>query len=261
MTPNQLVQAVANCTDISPETIVQHDRNLVVAGLRTKGGRGTSAAQVTHLDGARLLAAAMGSVRVKDSVNAVLDHENTAPDLLRCKGSLADLPIPEVASLPLDHNFVEALAAIVAGAERSKLSKGSDAGWQIFESIRVTVSYPWVRAVISFYDADPEYGDGKLICEMAYEPSVSRKHIPMRSKDDAEAYREWWKVESAERTRIDFYQAGFDIICIEQLRRLKGISLIMLAGAFLKGGLHPDSVEKVPKKKRARAGGSVEDET
>jgi hypothetical protein len=75
MTPGQLVHAVSIALDIPEETVVQHDRNLVVAGLRTKGGRGRSAPDVTPLDAARLLIAALASIRIKDSVEAVLAFE------------------------------------------------------------------------------------------------------------------------------------------------------------------------------------------
>jgi len=236
MTPIQLVEAVAACTGLSKETVVQHDRNLVVAGLRTKGGRGKSAAKVTHRDGARLLTAALGALRVKDSAGTVHEHESTALDLVRCEFNLTDAPIPAVANLSPDHNFVEALTAIIAAADDPAMDADFPKASEFFQHIHVTVSYPWTAAEITFYDDDAEYGDGKVICRLGYQPSVSRKQIPMRSKDDVVAYKAWWEVESEARKRADFWQPMFDVICIEQKRRIKGDSLLVLASAFRHDG-------------------------
>jgi hypothetical protein len=125
MTPGQLVKAVALALDVPEETVVQHDRNLVVAGLRTKGGRGRSAPAVTALDAARLLVAVLGSVRAKDSVSVVRYFEEarfrkprrdvTVPDigddLFREKFS-----DPAIDALPANHNFVEGVAALIGDA-------------------------------------------------------------------------------------------------------------------------------------------------
>ena len=67
MTPGQLVKAVAIALDIPEETVTQHDRNLVVAGLRTTGARGRNAPDVTSLDAARLMVASLAAIRVEDS--------------------------------------------------------------------------------------------------------------------------------------------------------------------------------------------------
>ena len=55
--PGELVRTIAEVLGIPEATVTVLDRNLVVAGLRTKRGRGPSAAEVTTLDGARLLIA------------------------------------------------------------------------------------------------------------------------------------------------------------------------------------------------------------
>jgi hypothetical protein len=77
MTPGQLVKAVAIALDVPEETVTQHDRNLVVAGLRTKGGRGRSAPAVTPMDAARLFVATLASIRIRDSAEVVRSFENT----------------------------------------------------------------------------------------------------------------------------------------------------------------------------------------
>src|SRR6516225_7202918 len=60
-TPGELVHAVAGALGISQATVVQYDRSLAAVGLRTKSGRGPSAAQVTSQDAANLLIAICGA--------------------------------------------------------------------------------------------------------------------------------------------------------------------------------------------------------
>jgi len=133
MTPGQLVNAVSIALDVPEETVVQHDRNLVVAGLRTKGGRGRSAPQVTPLDAARLLVATLASFRTKDSVTTVKQFERAIfepPDRPRYF-LLAGIEMREdadpdaakridsaILNLPPTHNLVDALGAIIRDAGR-----------------------------------------------------------------------------------------------------------------------------------------------
>ena len=60
-TPGMLVQVMADTLGISAPTVTQYDRVLSENGLRSKGGRGTSAAKVTAKDAANLLIALMAS--------------------------------------------------------------------------------------------------------------------------------------------------------------------------------------------------------
>jgi hypothetical protein len=151
MTPGQLVKAVAIALDVSEETVTQHDRNLVVAGLRTKGGRGRSAPDVTPLDAARLFISTLWSVRAKDSVEtvkraegAIFDPQDHWAEYLKEHGKVAlekakeeaarreeavrkelGYSIPErerfaddpaIAALPQTHNLVEAIASLISHA-------------------------------------------------------------------------------------------------------------------------------------------------
>src|SRR5215813_2522138 len=75
--PGQLVRKVSELLGISEASIVQHDRNLVVAGLRSKSGRGSSAARMIARDAAHLLVAVLGSHHVKDSVQSVHGYRET----------------------------------------------------------------------------------------------------------------------------------------------------------------------------------------
>lgn len=58
-TPGELVKVIAEVLGVPEPTVVVHDRNLVIAGLRTKGGRGRSAASVTTADGTNVLFATL----------------------------------------------------------------------------------------------------------------------------------------------------------------------------------------------------------
>jgi hypothetical protein len=140
VTPGQFVRTMSIILEVPEETVTQHDRNLVMAGLRTKGGRGPSAPHVTHLDAARLLAATIGSVRTKDSAETVgaferamlrgaMDWSNI-PSMAHIPKryiparramdwsdiSMAHIPkrhIPAMEQLPKRHSFVGALASII----------------------------------------------------------------------------------------------------------------------------------------------------
>jgi len=111
MTPGQLVKAVSIALDVPVETVVQHDRNLVVAGLRTTGARGSNAPSVTHRDAARLIASILGSVKVKESASVVRRLEEAKNS--GGKKEYVSLPLPRFAELPVNHSFIDALTAII----------------------------------------------------------------------------------------------------------------------------------------------------
>jgi len=128
MTPGELVQTVAKVLGIPEATIVVHDRNLVVAGLRSKYGRGRGAAKVTVRDAAHLLTAILGSEQVKDSVDAVERYSETQPQRsLSSKKLYADIGIKELAALPPDHSFVDALETLIQCAAGGSLQLATEA--------------------------------------------------------------------------------------------------------------------------------------
>jgi hypothetical protein len=120
--PGQLVRKVSELLGIAEASIVQHDRNLVVAGLRSKGGRGTSAARMTARDAAHLLVAVLGSHHVKDSVQTVRRYSETRLSEYLSTG-YQDSSIATLTSLPPDHSFVDAVEAIVAAAADGSLGR------------------------------------------------------------------------------------------------------------------------------------------
>jgi hypothetical protein len=129
MTPGQLVKAISIALDTPEEVVVQHDRNLAVAGLRTTGARGRNAPHVTYLDAARVIAATLGSIRTKDSVETVRKMENSRPSDTGVK-----VPIREIVELPFEHSFVDALASMIK--KTSEALSSSDKSWPVLAYLR-----------------------------------------------------------------------------------------------------------------------------
>jgi hypothetical protein len=124
-TPGQLVQAMAGVLGIPATTVSQYDRQLAEAGLRTTGGRGTSAAKVTATDAANLLIAILGSPVSGASISA-------ARQICKSLGSLpasaystkakrfGKFGFQTLATLPPTHTFREAVAKLIEGASRGE---------------------------------------------------------------------------------------------------------------------------------------------
>ena len=126
--PGELVNKMAEVLGVPQPTVVQHDRHLAVAGLRTRGGRGRSAAKMTPRDAAHLLVAVMGSgafgmPQAKDTV-----------ETLKTVGGLVSLNLhpqhtfkfdkatfPELSSLPERHCFVDAVERLIDCARDGSL--------------------------------------------------------------------------------------------------------------------------------------------
>lgn len=114
--PGELVHTVAQVLGIPKGTVIQHDRNLASAGLRTKGGRGRSAARVTARDAAYLLIAICGApisgASVKETVTTCKRYS-----ALRAYGlgnfSRLKSQLPTLATLPDGHSFRDAIAALI----------------------------------------------------------------------------------------------------------------------------------------------------
>ena len=126
-TPGELVRDMAAAFGVSEATVAVHDRNLAIAGLRTKLGRGTSAAKMTPRDAANLTVAIMGSAEVRDSVIAVKRYAATRsapPDIVKYKGRKPSVPqIPELITLPEGHTFTQALEAIYTAVISGSLAR------------------------------------------------------------------------------------------------------------------------------------------
>src|SRR5438067_4151117 len=103
--PGELVWKLSELLAIPEPTIVQYDRNLVVAGLRSKSGRGPSAARMTPRDAARLLVAILGSDRVKNSAQTAQRYNETRLHKATSAG-YEHSGIAALINLQPDHSFV-----------------------------------------------------------------------------------------------------------------------------------------------------------
>jgi hypothetical protein len=118
------MQAVSEATGVALATVVDLDRRLVTAKLRTKGGRGLNAARMTALDAARLLTAVLASPQSNRAAEAVQRYGQTKPDkVLSSEKLFATTSLVELASQPASHSFVDGLAGLIASAATGSLAK------------------------------------------------------------------------------------------------------------------------------------------
>jgi hypothetical protein len=117
------MQTISDATGLPLATVVDADRRLVKGGLRTKGGRGFSVAQMAPLDAARLLTALLASTMTNASVEAVQRYIQTHADKSRSSEKLfAATGLADLAELPARHGFVDALEALIASAATGSLA-------------------------------------------------------------------------------------------------------------------------------------------
>jgi hypothetical protein len=220
LTPGQMIKAVSVALEVPEETVAQIDRVLVVAGLRTKGGRGPSAPHVTHRDAARLIAAVMGSVMVKDSASMVSSLEATTKSSEMSSG----LPPPKLVSLHRlskgRHTFVDGLAALIEDADTPEMFENFQEFTRLFAGITVSVTSPGTDALI--HGAIP-----------------------------------FWTIRYHERGhRMAKTEVGLfdlDFFPLHQRREMHGISLMILGLCFQKGPVL--SVDAAYRAWKARPGG------
>lgn len=145
-TPAQLMHAISSLTGVPLPTIVVIDRELLEGNLRTKGGRGLSAAQMTPLDAARILTAVLASAQANTSVEAVERYAKTRLDGAQSNyKAFFTTKLDDLASLPERHSFVDALAALILSASTGSLArlaeKSEDGGMphiEVFAFTRAT---------------------------------------------------------------------------------------------------------------------------
>ena len=122
-TPGQLVKCIAEALNIPEPSVVQYDRLLAESGLRSKGGRGTSAAKVTAVDAANLLIAIMGSPVIGASIKPAIEVCRTYGRLpLKVGGNSENLKtfrtlgLTTISKLPTSHTLRDGIAALIEGA-------------------------------------------------------------------------------------------------------------------------------------------------
>jgi len=228
VTPGELVKAISIALDVPEETVVQHDRNLAVAGLRTTGARGRNAPHVTYLDAARVIVAMLGSVRTKDSVETVRKFETAKFDPVKVDWQemaanaralgfkisymdIADLnrkADPAIDALPQAHNFIEGVAAVISAA--SCPIEDLDLHLQRFAEM-------WIE------------------CDSRYTSAT----IAWRNQASAKYQRGWApsKKPGPEQPEMPRHQRWARSYGVHQRRNIYGSAIMLLGKAFRDGGL------------------------
>src|SRR5215211_24315 len=158
-TPGQLVKCIAEALGIPEPSVVQYDRLLAENGLRSKGGRGTSAAKVTAVDAANLLIAIMGSPVTGASIKPAIEICKTYGRLPVKVGQPSEyaktfrsLGLTTLSKLPTSHTLRDGIAALIEAASVGEsliidceddegLVSGPETDWHV--GIRLDGPTPW----------------------------------------------------------------------------------------------------------------------
>jgi hypothetical protein len=223
MMPGQLVKAVSIALDVPEETVVQHDRNLVMAGLRTKGGRGRSAPEVTTLDAARLFIAILGSIRTKDSVDTVKQFERAifqgkyvrlgGAEMRTGEGLRAQEFDNAIVRLPLTHNLIEALAALIDDA--SKPIENLQSFLERFAQLNLSCSSP--------------SGHAKIGEDLFFVKYSSDEASPNRTREEPGLRQILLAPKAPDERR--YFASG-----VQQERSAYGAAIMLLGAAFRENG-------------------------
>lgn len=196
-TPGQLVQVMAGVLGIPKPTVIQYDRVLAEQGLRSKAGRGTSAAKVTSRDAANLLTALAASplfgMSAKDAVRnceayASLPHMPIGKNLNWSK-NFTNFGLSTLAHLPEKHSFGEALTSLIAAVGKGEvfqLPDGERKRFSLATFFEVRFMAPGPHAEI-LIDGTKEFG---LLARLIYATQRSKRNRPrqLRTRSDI------WKI-------------------------------------------------------------------
>ncbi len=179
--PGKLVTAMAEVLGVPAVNVGQHDRNLLAAGKRSRGGRGRSAAKVTAADAANLLIPVAAGSLVRSTVETWQDYA-----LLPLTRSIVDDTAdprsgPWHAFLPKEHTFEQALTALITSAQDGSLGRFRDEQWADaydrrlnFFFLHIEFSGPVPLASISFHSLrskrEDQYWPTFLDADAALEP-------------------------------------------------------------------------------------------
>jgi len=211
--PGQLVEAMADALGLPPATVTQYDRVLAEAGLRSKRGRGTSAAKVTARDAAHLLIAILGAPIEGGSVNQavhICQTYGSMPLLPRFGYSLQafrSFGLSQLKNLPTNHTLADLVEALIGGIAQGhqfkepgrrrkspfddeQLRSGDDQfritlqGPRPWASIRLThdIAEDWMEKMVARDRPSPPP-------ELIYFDAASRQH-PKRRIDGPDMFQE-----------------------------------------------------------------------
>ena len=157
-TPGQLVERMADVLGVPAPTVSQYDRQLAEAGLRTSGGRGTSAAKVTAADAANLLIAILGSPISGASISSARQICETVGALPARKYSdikkIGRYGFRSLGSLPKAHIFRDAVAILIEGVSRGEPYEengGTPSGLRYGHLLSLRVAGPVLSGGIAFH--------------------------------------------------------------------------------------------------------------
>jgi hypothetical protein len=136
-TPGMMVGTMAELMGISEVYMGAYDRELAKNGLRSKSGRGTSAARMGSDDATNLLLAVMSGGQAKEAAQSVRTYANLTPKFQKLsvtKGrevittvdyrsgvDSLGFGIQRVDALPVRHGFGEIIEALIFAAHSGEL--------------------------------------------------------------------------------------------------------------------------------------------
>lgn len=164
-TPAQLMETISLVTGTPMATVIDIDRKLTKAGLRTKGGRGFSAAQMTPRDAAHLLTAMLAAPQSTDAALAVERYMHTCIDEERSsRGLFGATGLGDLVGLTARHGFIDSLVAVIVsatGGGLSQLRRETGGDWkpriEVFAFTRVTRARIRISGLPSRATASVEY--------------------------------------------------------------------------------------------------------
>jgi hypothetical protein len=192
-TPGQLVEAMAISLGIPVATVIQYDRQLAESGLRSRGGRGRSAAAITARDAANLLiaiaASPLAGPTVKEAVRTC-EAYGSLKALQRASwiDRFPKFGLPTLASLPPGHSLGEALTTLIDAVGKGEIFQIRDREGPFTADFCFGVRFegpePWAEIL-----ADGSVGQGKtsqmarLVYTSASAAKGFRKKRPGRGPD------------------------------------------------------------------------------
>jgi hypothetical protein len=180
-TPGELSRTVSRLLGISEPTVMVHDRNLALAGFRTKAGRGRSAPKMTPADAAALLITATASPSLRGSIETFQRYSGLYPRRgrleIRHKDEILEkmvvsaawdlrfLPAPSITGLGTDHTLIEFLTALIAANVSGEIKlashddhniRGQSWDWNLGEppDLKISLRVPFPSAEISISTAN-----------------------------------------------------------------------------------------------------------
>lgn len=173
--PGELVKCVAEVLHLPEQTVTLYDRQLAENGLRSRGGRGKSAAKVTATDAANLLIAILGSPVSGAAISSAALTCDTYGNLpLKLGGDLenrnifAELGFPTLAKMGRIANLRSAVTALIEGAIKGEQLKipndeepnapieGPDTYWHT--QITLDGPTPWAQITADGSIGQPDAG-------------------------------------------------------------------------------------------------------